>query len=110
MAAKLSPGTKIIQSGAPAVYPREVQVRARYQVPDLLRRGSQPGQRVKNYRLIAGPRQHSQFLHHSLIAATESAPVQMDAVSYTHLRAHETVLDLVCRLLLEKKNINRKNQ
>jgi len=25
------------------------------------------------------------------------------AVSYTHLRAHETVLELVCRLLLEKK-------
>ena len=25
-------------------------------------------------------------------------------VSYTHLRAHETVLDLVCRLLLETKN------
>ena len=28
---------------------------------------------------------------------------RMGAVSYTHLRAHETVLDLVCRLLLEKK-------
>ena len=28
------------------------------------------------------------------------------AVSYTHLRAHETVLDLVCRLLLEKKNFH----
>ena len=27
----------------------------------------------------------------------------IDSVSYTHLRAHETVLDLVCRLLLEKK-------
>ena len=27
----------------------------------------------------------------------------ISAVSYTHLRAHETVLDLVCRLLLEKK-------
>src|SRR5665811_2443346 len=26
-----------------------------------------------------------------------------EAVSYTHLRAHATVLDLVCRLLLEKK-------
>ena len=26
------------------------------------------------------------------------------AVSYTHLRAHETVLDIVCRLLLEKTN------
>ena len=25
------------------------------------------------------------------------------AVSYTHLRAHETVLDFVCRLLIEKK-------
>ena len=32
---------------------------------------------------------------------TDKATVQ--AVSYTHLRAHETVLDLVCRLLLEKK-------
>ena len=29
--------------------------------------------------------------------------VTLGAVSYTHLRAHETVLDLVCRLLLEKK-------
>ena len=29
---------------------------------------------------------------------------RVTAVSYTHLRAHETVLDLVCRLLLEKKN------
>ena len=28
-------------------------------------------------------------------------------VSYTHLRAHETVLDLVCRLLLEKKKKNK---
>ena len=28
---------------------------------------------------------------------------RIEAVSYTHLRAHETVLDLVCRLLLEKK-------
>ena len=26
-----------------------------------------------------------------------------EAVSYTHLRAHETVLDIVCRLLLEKQ-------
>ena len=31
-------------------------------------------------------------------------------VSYTHLRAHETVLDLVCRLLLEKKKkVNNKH-
>eukprot|EP00656_Telonema_subtile_P000495 TRINITY_DN10231_c0_g1_i3.p1 TRINITY_DN10231_c0_g1~~TRINITY_DN10231_c0_g1_i3.p1 ORF type:complete len:267 (+),score=51.61 TRINITY_DN10231_c0_g1_i3:82-882(+) len=32
----------------------------------------------------------------------------VNAVSYTHLRAHETVLDLVCRLLLEKKKKNKK--
>ena len=29
-----------------------------------------------------------------------------EAVSYIHLRAHETVLDIVCRLLLEKKKKN----
>src|SRR5665811_2453612 len=34
----------------------------------------------------------------SWCSASGAAPV-----SYTHLRAHETVLDLVCRLLLEKK-------
>ena len=30
-------------------------------------------------------------------------PGTCNPVSYTHLRAHETVLDLVCRLLLDKK-------
>ena len=34
----------------------------------------------------------------------------MQTVSYTHLRAHETVLDLVCRLLLEKKKYTQKNK
>ena len=34
----------------------------------------------------------------------------LKAVSYTHLRAHETVLDLVCRLLLEKKTHNKKKK
>ena len=38
-----------------------------------------------------------------LFAAIDAEPVRKP-VSYTHLRAHETVLDLVCRLLLEKKN------
>ena len=31
-----------------------------------------------------------------------------EAVSYTHLRAHETRHDLVCRLLLEKKKKTKK--
>ena len=37
------------------------------------------------------------------------ASARLDSVSYTHLRAHETVLDLVCRLLLEKKKNSDKN-
>ena len=32
-------------------------------------------------------------------------PVPSITVSYTHLRAHETVLDIVCRLLLENKKL-----
>ena len=32
-------------------------------------------------------------------------PINANHVSYTPLRAHQTVLDIVCRLLLEKKNI-----
>src|SRR5660397_252981 len=31
-----------------------------------------------------------------------------DAVSYTHLRAHETKANIVCRLLLEKKKKKKK--
>ena len=31
------------------------------------------------------------------------------AVSYTHLRAHETKANLVCRLLLEKKKNHNQN-
>src|SRR5664280_2641099 len=37
---------------------------------------------------------HPQISHNVL-------PVSLDSVSYTHLRAHETVLDLVCRILLD---------
>ena len=42
----------------------------------------------------------------AVILSTCGGPEPMpmpNPVSYTHLRAHETVLDLVCRLLLEKK-------
>src|SRR5665811_2434221 len=37
------------------------------------------------------------------VDAPIDGPQLIKPVSYTHLRAHETVLDLVCRLLLEKK-------
>ena len=40
------------------------------------------------------------YTHSGVIASS------LATVSYTHLRAHETPEHLVCRLLLEKKNIN----
>ena len=40
----------------------------------------------------------------SIVAVILNYVKRSDAVSYTHLRAHETVLDLVCRLLLENKH------
>src|SRR5450756_2680576 len=55
-----------------------------------------------------GPRK--QYVADELVESTakclsESMPlfVSDGSVSYTHLRAHETRHDLVCRLLLEKK-------
>ena len=46
--------------------------------------------------------------HNLLAEAVQEAGIlpRREPVSYTHLRAHETVLDLVCRLLLEKKKQN----
>ena len=39
-----------------------------------------------------------------MLRIRENSAARTPPVSYTHLRAHETVLDLVCRLLLETKN------
>eukprot|EP00656_Telonema_subtile_P041506 TRINITY_DN46691_c0_g1_i1.p1 TRINITY_DN46691_c0_g1~~TRINITY_DN46691_c0_g1_i1.p1 ORF type:complete len:165 (-),score=16.56 TRINITY_DN46691_c0_g1_i1:1-495(-) len=43
-------------------------------------------------------------------AGAASWGAQPPSVSYTHLRAHETVLDIVCRLLLEKKKEKKKRK
>src|SRR5665811_298387 len=40
------------------------------------------------------------FVVCALESVNDEILVRLDTVSYTHLRAHETVLDLVCRLLL----------
>ena len=52
------------------------------------------------------PAQQQQALSESMQGNFEG----IGAVSYTHLRAHETVLDLVCRLLLEKKKKKKKKR
>ena len=43
-----------------------------------------------------------------LYTRKEEAPFGVQTVSYTHLRAHETGRNLVCRLLLEKKKTQKK--
>ena len=58
-------------------------------------------------RLATGARALSGQFAWPAIAALHSLLFNacLDPVSYTHLRAHETVLDLVCRLLLEKTKL-----
>ena len=46
---------------------------------------------------------HTNPLNQAPMFSPDDVLLMAEAVSYTHLRAHETVLDLVCRLLLEKK-------
>ena len=59
----------------------------------------QGGGRVNTYvRLLQG----NVYLL-TIYDKTDRDTLTTKAVSYTHLRAHETVLDLVCRLLLETK-------
>ena len=57
-----------------------------------------------------GPMNESQIqavsgnvVHIPTVLGSVVVTYNLPSVSYTHLRAHETVLDLVCRLLLEKK-------
>src|SRR5665647_3811478 len=49
-----------------------------------------------------------QSLQDELFERGVSARIVSEAVSYTHLRAHETDSYLVCRLLLEKKKKKNK--
>ena len=57
----------------------------------------------KNFRNEGMDRTHNPEFTCMEIYVAYKDYLWMMAVSYTHLRAHETVLDLVCRLLLEKR-------
>ena len=56
-------------------------------------------------RLVAGGHMTKTpaTLTYASVVSRESVRIALTTVSYTHLRAHETSLHLVCRLLLEKK-------
>src|SRR5450756_2921971 len=66
-----------------------------------------PSRRSLLFRLLRS-RGQAAVLHHDDGERLDDVAVLVEldgagAVSYTHLRAHETRHDLVCRLLLEKK-------
>src|SRR5665811_2315209 len=59
------------------------------------------GNKNRDYRVFEDI--YYQLIKHYRYTLTDNRDrAVIEAVSYTHLRAHETVLDLVCRILLEK--------
>ena len=65
---------------------------------------------VLGYYAVRGEEKHADEMCERILASRDAGrqieefvEYFLTPVSYTHLRAHETVLDLVCRLLLEKK-------
>ena len=58
----------------------------------------------------AGKKIHAGRSRNDQVAVDIKLFLRAEPVSYTHLRAHETVLDLVCRLLLEKKKKRTKKE
>ena len=98
-------------SAASDVYKRQVQT-TRHRIKGILT--------TKEYQIIfsdtPGIIDPKYKLQEKMMGSVKSALEDADValllpVSYTHLRAHETVLDLVCRLLLEKKkNTNKKKK
>src|SRR5450756_2997532 len=67
----------------------------------------------KRARKMLGSLKDWLFKHNKVIGAAIllliGGVLLFNAVSYTHLRAHETRHDLVCRLLLEKKKNYKPN-
>src|SRR5665811_1961785 len=57
---------------------------------------------VESYMsLVASPMTEGCALYAMELIGRHLRPAAANPANYTHLRAHETVLDLVCRLLLE---------
>src|SRR5678815_5951245 len=59
--------------------------------------------REKTAQIVALIEEHGGHRFEWLARRFDGHEVPLEAVSYTHLRAHETPEHLVCRLLLEKK-------
>src|SRR5665811_2525925 len=90
--------TRVRSSAASDVYKRQVQAPTPRGVAGQ-RLPLRPLRRRPPLFRLPDMRAHRWRSHGRL----ETRLIAPTPVSYTHLRAHETVLDLVCRLLLEKK-------
>ena len=65
--------------------------------------------RQDSYRLaVEAARTDAEYIVLCGVGFMAESVAVLAPVSYTHLRAHETVLDLVCRLLLAKKKATHK--
>ena len=96
--------TQSRSSAASDVYKRQTQAMQR-----VLFVGGNPFEQLSNVNNIATLVYDNSGLTPSINLCPGQTALSDDgsgSVSYTHLRAHETVLDLVCRLLLEKKKQN----
>eukprot|EP00831_Metopus_contortus_P038705 TRINITY_DN30378_c0_g1_i2.p1 TRINITY_DN30378_c0_g1~~TRINITY_DN30378_c0_g1_i2.p1 ORF type:complete len:130 (-),score=44.46 TRINITY_DN30378_c0_g1_i2:29-418(-) len=105
--------TQGVSSAASDVYKRQVSTQSTWDDKSnefkvaLLKFGLEnPPESLKVFQLeelreIINYAEKSIFFHYALLL--HALNHRQEAVSYTHLRAHETSLHLVCRLLLEKK-------
>ena len=82
----------------------EAIVRADLCLGGYVRHDGIPGCRIRGEAML----QYNRRVAFPVARNIQLVAIHLDlvSVSYTHLRAHETVLDLVCRLLLEKKKNN----
>ena len=65
---------------------------------------------LENYRKEETQFYYMTLLENILLSMFTYDNLPNGYVSYTHIRAHETVLDLVCRILLEKKTKSQNNK
>ena len=98
-----SPATVLSHAGARGKRQRSPALAA--PVPDLSRVACGPRRR----RCVLSRARALHVAGGAARAARQEDLATPGAVSYTHLRAHETVLDLVCRLLLEKQKQQQHN-
>mgnify|MGYP003380894270 CR=1 FL=1 len=92
-------------SAASDVYKRQKENEGHEQHPDRRHDELDPGEQSQHHARCDRPLAvgHSECYQAQRGSRQVGEASDVAAVSYTHLRAHETVLDLVCRLLLEKK-------